>query len=484
MLQAEFWRRSLSEYAKAAWGVVEPAARYAHNWHIDAICEHLEAVTWGEIRNLAINIPPRCMKSLLVSVFWPTWTWTNLPETQFLFASYAEALALRDSVKCRRVIFTPWYQERWGGLFQITGDQNQKSKFENDRGGHRIAAGLGGSITGEGADIIVGDDLVKAKDADSEAVLDAAVAFWKETLSTRGNDPKTVRKVLIMQRLSQRDPTGFILEEMRKGGEHFELLILPMEYERSTYVTGLGWSDPRREEGELLWPERFGRQEVELLKKTLGERGAAGQLQQRPAPPGGMVFRKAWWEGQSRYRYGKLEAVSRWLSVDSALKDEDENAYSVISTWDMLADYRIALANVWREKVTFPVLIEEITRQAVLAQRGDLLAGVVIEDRVSGTSAVQTLRATAPDWLAERTIAFPVGQRGKVYRAKQASVWCERGCVLLPYPSEHTPWLFAFEDELFTFPGSRFADQVDTLSQIVLYLEWYLSSYWQGVIAG
>lgn len=478
-LQAELGRRDLREYFKQAWHIVEPAVDYVSNWHIDAIAEHLMAVTRGEIRNLIINIPPRCMKSLSVAVFWPTWSWIDYPEIQWLFASYAEPLALRDSVKCRRLLYSKWYLDRWGDSFNICGDQNQKAKFENDQGGHRIAIGLGGAATGEGGDIIVVDDPTKAKDSDSEPMLNAAIAFWKGTLSTRGNDPRTVRRVVIMQRLSQRDLTGHILEEVRRGETEFEVLCLPMEYEKTARVTSLGWKDPRKEIGELLWPGRFGQKEVDQIARDLGPRDAPGQLQQRPAPAGGMTFLKAWYAT----RFKEHKTVSRWLSVDTAMKDSDRNAYSVIETYDMFPDYRIGLSNVWRGKVGFPELLEKIEYQAKRANEGDLLSGVVIEDRVSGTSAVQTLRAAAPDWLSRVIIAFPVGSKGKQYRAQQASVWCQRGCVLLPQPSEDVPWLFAFEDELFNFPGSMYKDQVDAFAQIIIYLEWYLSAYWQGVAA-
>jgi len=455
-----------------------------HNWHIDAIAEHLEAVTEGHIRNLVINMPPRSMKSLLVCVFWPTWAWTKRPNLQWLFSSYAEDLALRDSLKCRRLIVSPWYQGNWGHVYQLRGDQNQKSKYENNKGGHRIAIGIGGVATGEGGDILVMDDPVKAKDGNSDAVLKSAASFLDETLSTRGNNPKTVRKVIIMQRLSQKDPTGHVLDKMGLGGERWEHLCLPMRYEGSRYMTSIGWRDPRKEEGDLLWPERFGEQEVANLEKSLGKHGAAGQLQQRPAPQGGATFLKSWWAEQNRYHHRKNEKVSRWLSVDTALKEADDNAYSAVSTWDMLPDYRIALTDVWRDKVNFPDLISQLERLSVQANRDDLLGGVVIEDRVSGISAVQTLRAQSPEWLASRVIAFPVGGKGKLYRARQASSWCERGGVLLPYPADTAPWLYEFEEEIFNFPGSRYADQVDTFSQMIVYLEWYLSSWWQGVMNG
>src|SRR5690349_2789527 len=123
-IETSLAERSLAEYTQQAWHIVEPGTEYSHNWHIEAICEHLEAVSRGDIHDLIINIPPRCMKSLLTCVMWPTWTWIAYPESRWMFLSYAEQLSIRDSLKCRRIIQSSWYQERWGHVFQLTGDQN------------------------------------------------------------------------------------------------------------------------------------------------------------------------------------------------------------------------------------------------------------------------------------------------------------------------------------------------------------------------
>ena len=143
ILEAEQARRSLRIYIEKAWSVVEPGREFISGWHIDAICEHLEAVTRGEIHRLLINIPPRHMKSLLVSVFWPTWVWATAPESRWIFASYAEKLSTRDSLKCRRIIQSQWYQKRWGDRFTLTSDQNVKTRFENDKTGFRLATSVG-----------------------------------------------------------------------------------------------------------------------------------------------------------------------------------------------------------------------------------------------------------------------------------------------------------------------------------------------------
>ena len=151
-------RRSLKEFTKSSWPTIEPGRDFYDNWHIDAVSEHLQAVVEGDIKRLIINIPPRHMKSISVAVALPAWTWTIQPEKRFLFASYAASLSVRDSVKCRRLISSRWYQDHFGEKFVLTGDQNQKQRFENDRTGMRIATSVDGALTGEGGDIIVIDD--------------------------------------------------------------------------------------------------------------------------------------------------------------------------------------------------------------------------------------------------------------------------------------------------------------------------------------
>lgn len=151
----ELAKRSLAEYIRQAWHIVEPGNQFIDGWHLHAISEHLEAATRGEIRNLIINIPPRHMKSLICCVFWFTWVWASKPETRWLFSSYGENLSIRDSLKCRRIISHPWYQRNFGDVFKLTGDQNQKTRFENDKTGYRLATGVGGLATGDGGDFIV-----------------------------------------------------------------------------------------------------------------------------------------------------------------------------------------------------------------------------------------------------------------------------------------------------------------------------------------
>jgi hypothetical protein len=193
-------------------------------------------------------------------------------------------------VKCRRLVQSAWYQSSWGDRFSLTGDQNAKEKFENDKSGYRLVTSVGGTATGEGGDRIVVDDPHNVKESESDTVRQTAIDWWDHVMSTRLNDPKTGAKVVVMQRVHQQDLTGHLLEQ---GG--YEHLCLPAEYEGNRRATSIGWTDPRNEPGELLWPQRFGKPELESLKHALGSYASASQLQQRPSPAGGGILKRYRW---------------------------------------------------------------------------------------------------------------------------------------------------------------------------------------------
>jgi hypothetical protein len=183
-LKAEKARRSLKEFVIQAWPILEPETPFVDGIHIDAICLHLQAVTEGRIQNLIINVPPGHAKSLLTSVFWPAWVWIDHPEARWLFSSYREPLATRDSLKCRRLIESDWYQENWGDRYQLAGDQNQKHRFENDRTGYRVVVPMSAG-TGERGDYVVVDDPHSVDQAESDAARTSAVEWWTGSMSTR-----------------------------------------------------------------------------------------------------------------------------------------------------------------------------------------------------------------------------------------------------------------------------------------------------------
>jgi len=300
----------LKYFTRQAWHVLEPTTSFVSGWHIDAICEHLEAVSRSEITRLLINIPPRHTKSLLVSVFWPCWSWIHNPSSRWLFTSYGQDLSTRDSVKCRRIITSQWYQDRWSDKFAITSDQNQKTRFENSKTGYRLATSVGGMLTGEGGGFLIIDDPHNVKETESDTIRESTLRWYDEVLSTRLDDPKTGAKVIIMQRVHERDLSGHVLQK-EAGYTH---LCLPARYETDRKCsTILGFSDPRREEGEPLWPALYGDKELAELENSLGSYAAAGQLQQRPSPRGGGMFKIDKFELIDRFNPDQvLRSVRYW----------------------------------------------------------------------------------------------------------------------------------------------------------------------------
>jgi predicted phage terminase large subunit-like protein len=275
---------------RQAWSVLEPTQPYVHGWHIDAICEHLEAVTEGEIIRLLINVPPGFSKSLTTAVFWPAWEWgpRNKPATRYLGSSYSETYATRDSRRMLMLVASEWYQERWGERVQLT--KTGESRFENTAMGWREAVPFS-RLTGGRGDRVILDDPHSTESADSEAERLRAVRTFREGVPTRLNNPDRSAIIVIMQRLHERDVSGEILAN-DLGYEH---LMLPMEFEPERAChTILGFVDPRTEDGELLFPGRFPREVVDRDKKAMTPYAVAGQFQQRPAPREGGMFKRSW----------------------------------------------------------------------------------------------------------------------------------------------------------------------------------------------
>jgi predicted phage terminase large subunit-like protein len=257
----------LVAYTKKAWPIYMPGRPLIWNWHMDHVLEHLAAMANGQIPRLIICVPPRTGKSSLVNVMFPTWLWTQVPHTQLLTLSHSERLSTRDALFSRRLLTSDWYQERWGDKFFLTGDQNEKTRYQNDQHGHRISQSITSRVTGEGGDIIMIDDPLSADEAPSDAQRNTVNDAFDIMISTRLNNPISSSIVIIQQRLHEDDLVGHLLKDNYEG---YEYLTIPMEYEGVTYSTSLGLTDPRKKKGELLMPDRFPREKVDALKKRLG----------------------------------------------------------------------------------------------------------------------------------------------------------------------------------------------------------------------
>lgn len=461
--------RSLHEFTRQAWKIIEPGTPFVDGWHLEAISEHLEAVVAGDIKNLLINIPPRHMKSIQAAVMLPVWVWIENPAFRWLFASYAGSLSVRDSLKCRRLIESPWFQERWGHRFQLTGDQNAKTFFENDQYGYRFATSVGASTTGHGGDAIVCDDPHNAMEAQSDVMREATLEWWDQAMSTRLNNPKTGAKIIVMQRLHENDLSGHVLKQ--GGWEH---LCLPAEYEKGRIITtSLGFKDPRTEEGELLWPERFGRREVDQLKLQLGEYGSSGQLQQRPSPAEGGLVKRAWFQMlKADEPLPNLQFVLQ--SYDTAFTEKttgDPTAHSCWGVFNTNEGKRVVLLDCWQEHLGYPDLRKKMYDEykAVYGDKSKAVDAVLIEEKGSGISLAQDLRRAM---VPVRT--YNPGRADKVTRVHAITPLLEAGLVYIPEskkrPGSFPTWTDQLINQLMIFPNGEHDDLVDTMTQALIYL--------------
>ena len=477
---------SLYAFLMSGWQYIDPAP-FTPGWVIQAVAEHLQAVCDGDIRRLLINIPPRCSKSSLTSVAFPAWVWsqrqhshTSGPGVQFLHASYAQSLSLRDSTKCRRLIESPWYQRLWGSRFSLTNDQNTKTRFDNTMGGSRLSTSVGSALTGEGGNIIVVDDPNAAQEAFSEATIEATIEWWDGALSTRLNDPKQGAFIVIQQRLSEEDLTGHILS---KEADNWTHLCLPMRYEpERSFVTSIGWEDPRTEPNELLWPERFGEPEVKTPEKQMGPWKAAGQLQQRPEPAGGGIIKRDWWQLWNEDAYPAMDYVI--ASLDTAYTTKTENDFSAMTVWgvfsgDVVAQAakteaggyversygqqhpRVMLMNGWMERLELHELVQKVAKTCK-SMRVDKL---IIENKAAGHSVAQELRRLFghEDWGVQ--LLDPKGQ-DKLARLYSVQHLFAEGMVYSPDRS----WADQVISQVGTFPKGKHDDLVDTVSQSLRHL--------------
>ena len=440
--------QSLHEFVRQMWKYVDPAP-FKDNWHLEEICEHLEAVSRGEIQRLIINIPPRHSKSTIVAVMWPAWTWIhqrseNTPlmgaNVQFLTASYAQALSTRDSVKSRRLIDSPVYQQRWGHGFEMTSDQNTKMRYENSVGGYRIATSVGGAVTGEGGDVIIVDDPINVTESESALTREAATDWWDKSMSTRLNQPTEGAVVVIMQRLHESDLTGHLLD--RGGWEH---LCIPARYEPDHPHVYAG--DRRTEGGELLWPERFPEEEVRRLETDLGSYGAAGQLQQRPAPREGGLFDREWFEVVEAAPAGGRD-VRGW---DLAGTKRKKSPWTVGLLMRLVRD-EFYILDVVRIRGT-PEEVESTIKNTA-SQDGP---GVTIDlPQDPGQSGLSQARYLVRQ-LAGYNVRYSPESGDKPTRALGLSAQAQAGNVKLVKGA----WNKTFLDEAVLFPNSDYLDQID-----------------------
>jgi len=426
-----------------------PETSYVHGWHIDFIARHLEAITHGEFlakgmdNRLLVNVPPSMMKSLILTVFWPAWEWgpAGFKHHQIIATSFREDFCKRDSRRFRTLVSSDWFQARWPCSLTIVNE----SHVENAHGGWREAVPFG-SLTGGKCDRLLIDDPHSVETAESDADRERTTIRFRESATTRLNDPVRSAIAILMQRLHQRDVSGTILQL----GLPYCHIMLPMRFEKDrACVTPFG-RDGRTQDGELLFPERFPPDVVDRDEKAMGAIAVAGQHQQRPSPRGGLLFKRHW--------FGVVPAAPagcKWVrGWDLAASEEKGAAYTVgVKLGFHPIERRYYVAHVTRDRVSNPEPM--IVRTA----KQDGIEVEISLPQDPGSAGKIQARALVAALSGFHAYATPESGE-KEQRAMPFAAQAEAGNVFLVEGG----WNDAYLDEIETFP-TGFKDQVDASSR-------------------
>lgn len=440
-------RRDFRSFAIRAFSILEPGLIEPAR-HIDLITHLMTQVYDGDIRRALICIPPRYLKTYLITIAFTAWLLGKNPKYKIICASYSLPLAEKFNTDTLKLMQSAWYQRIFPGT-RLNPKKQGKTEFETTAGGYRLATSVGGTLTGRGADIIIIDDPLKAGEAHSPTARQASIDWFNSSVHTRFNHPAKGRLVVVAQRLHAEDLPGHLIEV---GG--WEQLILPaINPKDQDYGVVAGGTRALFTAGRILQPSRHDREALEQLRKEMGAHDFEAQFNQCPLPPGGATFRNEWVQRYTqRPKRQQIEAIIQ--SWDTAYAGNEENSYSVCTTWAKCPD-GYYLLDVWRDRPAFPELLNQVYKL-----QADWKAKMVfVEKKASGISLIDTIKPGPLHWLHNTSPSKP-----KVERAEQQSVKFERGLVWLP---TEAPWLAAYEAELFAFPHCKFDDQVDSTVQLL-----------------
>lgn len=470
-LQAKDLRDHLLKFTRLAWDILEPEHDFVENWHIVELCRLLEEVERGQVKRSIINIPPGTMKSLLVSVIFPCWLWAKNPRLRILTAAYSDKRALDANLKARTLMKSDWFQSLFP--LQFLEGQDAKGRFDTTKGGWRIATSVGGEGTGLHPDLIIIDDASTATDAQSETARKTVTDWYSGTVSSRGVS-RGVKVIVIGQRLHEEDLPGYLLKKDRIG---WTLVRWPMRFEKcecpedaheqercSVHKADPRWTpderDTRTESGELLFPQLFDEAKVKQLELDLGPLDAAGQLQQRPSPEGGGLFKREW------FRYTdtrpKLMRVARgWDTAASENKGDWTVGCKIGEEFEWtIANNRRKLASTGRFFVLDVIRVQlgpdGVDKLMLNTATADGRLCAQREEKEGGSSGKAVIDARTKR-LRGFNYAGVQNSGSKITRAKPFRSQCEGGNVYLL----RAEWNEAYVTELCAFPAAKHDDQVD-----------------------
>lgn len=448
---------SFIHFFRAAWSVLEPSAPLLNNWHQECIAEYLQATLTGDIKRLIINVPPRYSKSLMVTVMFPAWCWIKDPSLRFINASYSEDLATKHNVDRRTLMRSEWYRTAWGHKFQFSEEQNQKTEYVNDKRGHMVAAGMLGTVTGKGGDYVIIDDPHNPKKAESDAERTAAVNAFDSTFTTRLDNKKTGRMIVVMQRLHFKDLTGHLLDKKAQG-EDWTHLKLPAEAPKRTIVVfPISKRKIIREKNDVLHPDREGPKELKAMKIALGSYGYAGQYDQNPTPRVGGLFKKTYWRYYTALPQKFDQIILSWDMSFKDLTSSDEVCGFAMG----IVGADIYIFDCENDQWGFSKTCEALKRMSL---RHPLAIRKLVEDKANGPAVIDYLKSKIAGLIAEN----PEGS--KMERAALVEPIVESGNVHLPHPSIAPPWVQKLIDQAAAFPKGDRDDMVDAMTQGIKYL--------------
>lgn len=443
-------RKSFEFFIREAFSIINPGTEFISNWHIDLICHRLHKVYVGELKRLIINIPPRSLKSTIVSVCWPAWIMGNNPSKRIICASYSQHLSDKLSIESRHLLKSSFFKDIFPRV-KIVPDQNKKNKFILSERGFRFATSVGGTTTGEGGDILILDDPHNALDANSPKKRQKTIDWFRQSFLSRLDDKKSGVVVIVMQRLHQQDLTGFLLENNLQEWEVLKIPILADEDIHYAY----GENSYNFKRNELLYQGHDKIDDIEKLRNAVGSYAFNAQYMQNPLAIGSGMLKSAWLSYYHTAPRTMMEVIQSW---DTAIKSGDGNSYTVCTTW-CNNEGKFYLLDVYRGRVEYP----ELKRKIVDLYQKWQPKKVLIEDKASGQAILQDLRQ---DHWTIPLISVQV-HKDKFTRFASITTLFECGRVLIP---ENIFWKNEYEQELLSFPNSPNDDQVDSTSQYLNYM--------------
>lgn len=441
-------RQDFASFTSKVFHTINPSTPYIANWHIDLIADYLEEVRLGNIKRLVINMPPRALKSICVSVAWPSWLLAKNPSARIMTASYSSILSVKHSLDCRLILTSKWYNHLFPKTI-LSKTHNQKSKFLTTKNGFRFATSVGGSATGEGGDILIIDDPHNPTQINSLKMRIRVIQWFEQTFITRLNDKNKGAIVLVMQRLHADDLSAHLT-----SSNGWEILKITAIAQRNIKYK-VGQNNYAYNKGELLNPRLDKLDFLNNLEQEIGSRNYAAQFMQEPLPNN---FSLLALEDISYYDKLPLSFDYHMQSWDTAIKTSEKADYSVCTCWGII-NKKYYLISMIRKKLPYPCLKKEIERYASKFTPRNIL----IEDTASGQSIIEDLK------ISGYTNIMPIKPKfDKVTRFASTISIFQSGQVLLPSTSSYNRELIR---EITSFPNTKNDDIVDSISQFLNFMK-------------